>query len=148
VGRFRLAMGIPGAGGWPFDEAQPLASSEGALWVRARAAKRPGSLYPKRIAMGKTDTGVLPSLHVGTAWTEVELISDVTVRLTFQGYAPVVAVRVTATGLAYWLFISAKSLAESIEPLRQTNGGFCGLRLRLRKESTEKYARYEVESLP
>ncbi len=97
--------------------------------------------------MGDTAPDPLPSLHVGTGWIELEITAEPTVKLTFQGYVPVVAVRVAATDLAYLLFVSAKSLAEQIEPLRQANGGFRGLRLRLRKESTEKYARYQVEAL-
>ena len=88
----------------------------------------------------------LPPLKIGTGWVEIEVISDVDVTLTFKGYAPILCVRVTKTGLDYVLYITAKSLAQPLEELRQHHGGrFLGLRLRLRKQSSEQYAKYEVQ---
>lgn len=87
-----------------------------------------------------------PRLRVGTAWTRVRVLSEPYVVLTVRGYVPALRVEEIGTGLDHELFISAKSLAEGLEELRRYNGGrFEGLQFRLRKESTEKMAPYEVE---
>ena len=70
--------------------------------------------------MSKED---LPSLKVSTGWIELEIVSDPNVVLTFKGYAPILRVRNTRTGLEYILYISAKSLAEPLEELRINNDG-------------------------
>ena len=88
----------------------------------------------------------LPSLKVSTGWIELEIISEPNVVLTFKGYAPILRVRKSRTGVEYILYISAKSLAEPLEELRKNNGGiFKGIQLRIRKESMEKMSKYEIE---
>lgn len=96
--------------------------------------------------MEYTEIKALPRLHVGTGWITLEVIDEVNVLPTFKGYAPVLPVRVEPSGLPYILYISAKSICETLEQLRSNNGGyFTGLRLALRKESDEQFAKYVVE---
>ena len=61
----------------------------------------------------------LPSLKVSTGWIELEIVSEPDVVLTFKGYAPILRVRKSRTGVEYILYISAKSLAEPLEELRK-----------------------------
>lgn len=87
----------------------------------------------------------VPPLKVGTGWIELEIVSEPDVVLTFKGYAPILRVRNSRTGLEYLLYISAKSLAEPLEVLRKKNAGiFMGIRFRIRKESMEQMAKYEI----
>ena len=88
-----------------------------------------------------------PFLKVGTEWIELEIISDVDVILTTFGYAPFLRVREIRTGTEYRLYISAKSLAEHLEELRKDNSDtFEGIQFRIRKESIDRKARYEVDA--
>lgn len=92
-------------------------------------------------------TGDLPSLKVGTGWIGVEIVGEPDVVLGFKGYAPVLPVKVMKTNLEYVLYISAKSLATPLEALRRAHGDtFMGLRVQLRKESADQFAKYEVRS--
>jgi hypothetical protein len=86
-----------------------------------------------------------PSLPVGTGWIPLEATDEPTVVLTFKGYAPVLPVKNRRNGLVYILYISAKSLAEPLEKFRASNGGlFKGLTFEIRKESEDRFAKYEV----
>ena len=88
----------------------------------------------------------LPSLKVSTGWIELEIISEPDVVLTFKGYAPILKMHKSRTGVEYMLYISAKSLAEPLEELRKNNGGiFKGIQLRIRKKGMEKTSKYEIE---
>jgi len=89
-----------------------------------------------------------PFLRVGTGWIELEVISQPDVLLTFKGYVPFVHVKKIRTGVEYGLYISAKSVAEPLEELRKNNDeSFEGIRMRIRKESMDRMARYEIEGL-
>ena len=75
------------------------------------------------------DSSDIPQLKVSTGWIDVSVLEEPTVKATFKGYAPILKVRANHTGLEYFLYISAKSITEGLEPLRQQNGGkFCGLK--------------------
>jgi hypothetical protein len=88
----------------------------------------------------------IPPLKVGTGWIGVAVTGEATVIQTFKGYAPVLPVKVIATGLDYILYISAKSLAEKLEPLRNANGGrFGGLTFSIRKTADEQFSPYEIK---
>ena len=88
----------------------------------------------------------VPQLKVGTGWIELEIVSEPDIVLTFRGYAPILRVRKSRTGVEYVLYISAKSLAEPLEELRKNNvGNFKGIRFRIRKESMEQMSKYEIE---
>lgn len=85
-----------------------------------------------------------PNLKVGVDWIPVEITSEPFVVMTVRGYAPVVDVK-TAQG-EFILYISSKSISDGLESLvRQSNGAFKGLKIKVKKESEDKMARYIVE---
>ena len=89
-----------------------------------------------------------PSLKVSTGWIELEIISEPDVNLTYKGYAPILRVRKLRTNVEFILYISAKSLAEPLEKLREGNDYlFNGIKFKVRKESNAPMAKYEVEEL-
>ena len=88
-----------------------------------------------------------PSLKVGTGWIELEITSEPDVVLTTFGYAPFLLVREIATDIDYRFYISAKSLAIPLEKLRKDNNDlFEGIQFRVRKESADQRAPYEVDT--
>lgn len=87
----------------------------------------------------------LPLLKVGTAPTEVEVISEAFIRLSVRGYIPCLKVRVTKSGLEYALSIGAKSITEGIEKLREKNNGFfLNLRFILSRKDDSQMSPYIV----
>ena len=89
---------------------------------------------------------VPPQLKVNTGWIELEITSEPDVLLTFKGYAPILHVRKLNNDLKYILYISAKSLGEPLEKLRENNGGvFQGIQFRVRKKDATPMAPYEIE---
>lgn len=95
--------------------------------------------------MSKED---IPSLKVSTGWIDLEIVSEPDVVLTFKGYAPILRVKKIRTGVEFTLYISAKSLGVPLEDLRLNNEGkFSGIKLRIRKESMDPMAKYEIEAL-
>jgi hypothetical protein len=93
------------------------------------------------------DLKEMQSLKLGIGWTHLVVLDEPDVVLTFKGYAPVLPVRQKLNGLEYILYISAKSLGESLEELRVANDGkFTGLEIEIRKMSTDKFAKYEVRN--
>ena len=88
-----------------------------------------------------------PQLRVGTDWVTIIVIGPVDVIATLHGYAPVLPVRKENMGQEYILYISAKSLSEQLEPLRQINGGGVqGLKFSIRKESEDQMAKYQLQA--
>ena len=91
---------------------------------------------------------VIPQLKVGTGWIELEIISEPDVVLGFKGYTPILQVRQLNNNLEYILYISAKSLGEPLEKLRENNAGvFQGIQLRVRKKDSTSMAPYEIEAI-
>ena len=89
----------------------------------------------------------LTFLKVGIEWIELKIISESDVVLTTFGYAPFLRVKENTTDNEYGFYVSAKSLADPLEKLRKDNGGiFEGIQFRVRKESTDPKAKYEVET--
>lgn len=87
----------------------------------------------------------LPRITPGTEWSPIEFISEPFVTVTFRGYSAACDVRSIETGLAYTLLLGAKSLSDSIEPLRTSRGGeLIGLKVAIRKASEERTAPYEL----
>lgn len=85
-----------------------------------------------------------PTLKVGVEWIPIEILSEPHVQMTVRGYAPVVNVK--APQGDFILYIASKSISDGLEPLVQASGGsFKGLKLRVKKESEDKMARYIVE---
>lgn len=84
-----------------------------------------------------------PTLKVGLDWVPVEILSEPYVVMTVRGYAPVVDVK-APTG-DFILYISSKSMSDGLEPLVQQTGVFKGVKIKVKKESEDKMARYIVE---
>lgn len=85
-----------------------------------------------------------PTLKVGVEWIPVEIVSEPYVVNTVRGFAPVVDVKCPQG--EFILYISSKSMSDALDPLRQAAGGsFKGLKLKVKKESEDKMARYIVE---
>jgi hypothetical protein len=88
-----------------------------------------------------------PRLRVGIGWIHLEIVTEPYVIMTFSGYAPAVRVKDLKNGLDYEIFISAKTLAQELEKLRGPHGQFIGIKMRIRKESEDKFSSYIVESI-
>ena len=83
-------------------------------------------------------------LRVATKWSDIEVMSEPRVLLSYRGYNPLLIVRVDEKRFMRSLYISAKSIAEPLEEMRLDNGGlFTGLRFKIRKTGSEKTALYE-----
>lgn len=81
-----------------------------------------------------------------TSWTNLEILSEPYVVMTFRGYVAALEVLDVASDERYELLIGAKSLADGIEPIRQANAGmFTGLTIKIKKESAERTSPYIVE---
>jgi len=92
------------------------------------------------------DNEKLDILKINTGWINFQVVSEPDVLLTFKGYAPVLRVRVEKSGLEKHIYISAKSLAEKLEPMRKENNGvFTGLNLKAKKTSEDRFAPYAIE---
>ena len=82
----------------------------------------------------------------GTAWNELEILSEVKVLETVRGYAPVVVVG--HDGIEELMFVGAASLSRPVEALRKANQGkLTGLKVRIRKAAEHRTAPYECELL-
>ena len=89
-----------------------------------------------------------PVAKINTDWTEIEVVGGPEIALTVKGYTPVLIVKIGSSDVKSKLYIAPKSLAEKLEPLRQKNGdSFVGIKFKIRKESMEKFAKYELEKL-
>lgn len=86
-------------------------------------------------------------LRVDTTAVVVKILTEPYVINTTRGYAPAVNVEVEETGEERTMFIGAKSLADPLQKMVESNSGmFAGLKLRLKKQSEDRYAGYIVES--
>ena len=89
----------------------------------------------------------LPLLKVGTASTEVEVISEPFIRLSVRGYLPCLKVKVLKSQLEYALSLGSKSITEGLEKLREENNGyFTKLRFNLSKKDDTQMAPYVLSS--
>ena len=87
-------------------------------------------------------------IRFGVEDVVVEIVSEPFVVNTFRGYAPVVDVKVEGEEETKSMYISAKSLADSLTPMVDGNGGkFTGLKLKIKKESADNRAPYIVEEV-
>lgn len=78
----------------------------------------------------------------------MRVCGEPSVVVTFRGYAPVLPVENMRSRTRHYIFMSAKSFMEGIEPLRAKNHGhFSGLEFRIKKESDDRFAKYLIEGL-
>ena len=90
----------------------------------------------------------LLQFRVSPAWREVEIISEPYVILNSFGYIPAVMVKVENKNIEQFMYINPKTLAEPLDKLKiQNNNIFTGIKLKIRKASEERTAKYETEEL-
>jgi len=92
----------------------------------------------------KVDTDT-PRYVVTTRWTRLTIESDPFVVPTVRGYVPALLVKRQSTPYREHVLIGAKSLARPLEELRASRGSLSGQRIRIRKESDQATAPYELE---
>ena len=90
----------------------------------------------------------LLQFRVNPSWREIEIISEPYVILNSFGYIPAVKVIVENKKIAQFMYINPKSLAVPLDQFKiQNNNAFTGIKLKIRKESEEKTAKYELEKI-
>jgi hypothetical protein len=136
VGRERVGLL---AGEQAFDISDARIRAEVAL---ARGASQGLNRWEKGQVMPEQERK--PTLKVGVEWIPLEITSEPYVVMTVRGFAPVVDVK-SPQG-EFILYISSKSMSDGLERmLHDTNGAFKGVKLKVKKESEDKMARYIVE---
>ncbi|MFQ5905711.1 MAG: hypothetical protein ACE5JA_03985, partial [bacterium] len=87
-------------------------------------------------------------LRVDTDGVTIKILTEPFVINTTRGYAPAVNVTVEDSGEERTMFIGAKSLSDPLQRMVESNGGrFSDLRLKLKKQSEDRYAGYLVEQV-
>lgn len=90
----------------------------------------------------------LLQFRVNPSWREIEIISEPYVILNSFGYIPAVNVRVKDKKVPQFMYINPKSLAAPLDQFKiQNKNLFTGIKLKIRKESEEKTAKYELKEL-
>lgn len=88
----------------------------------------------------------LLQFRVNPSWRQIEIISEPYVILNSFGYIPAVEVKVENKNINQFMYINPKTLAEPLDKLRiQNNNKFIGIKLKIRKASEERTAKYEIE---
>lgn len=88
----------------------------------------------------------LEYLVISTEAVVVSIVSEPRVVMTYRGYAPVVEVCVDADAVHKLMYINSKSISTILEGLKNENGGkFNGIKIRIRKESNDKFAKYIID---
>jgi hypothetical protein len=82
------------------------------------------------------------TLKVTIEEISVEFLDEPYVVHTFRGFAPVVDVQVGKEKKS--LFIAPSSLATGLMPLVERKGSFKGIKIKLKKDSTDRFAKYVV----
>ena len=98
-------------------------------------------------SLAGVDPSSLARLKVGTEWTEIQLLTDPFVVYRNSKYLPAVLVEEISTENKCILFVSAISLSEFLEPLRETHGALVGLNIRIRKKGEARFSTSYVENL-
>lgn len=95
----------------------------------------------------KTANNRRPSISFTVDPVTLTIASEPYVVLTARGYAPVVDVAVDGDSESRFMYISAASLSSSLEEFRQANAGkFKGIRIKVNKESSDRFAKYVIEA--
>ena len=88
----------------------------------------------------------LQQLRIREGWIHLRVQAEPYVIATRYGYQPVLPVENLRSQTRHFIYMSAKSFMDGIEPLRSTNDGkFSGLEFRIRKESDNKLAPFVIE---
>lgn len=98
--------------------------------------------------MPEGNVELIPVIKVTTDWIDVEVIDGPEIILTRRGYIPSLIVRVGNSDVSGRLFIGSWSIAEKLEPIKRANNeSFKGLKFKVRKESMEKFGKYQLERI-
>ena len=85
-------------------------------------------------------------LMISTEAVVVTIVSEPRVVMTYRGYAPVVEVQVEGEDAKRLMYINSKSISTTLENLKNENDGkFSGIKIRIRKESNDKFAKYIID---
>lgn len=88
----------------------------------------------------------LEYLMITTDAVVVMIVSEPRVVMTYRGYAPVVEVKVEGEDTKRLMYINSKSISTTLESLKNENGGkFTDIKIRIRKESNDKFAKYIID---
>jgi hypothetical protein len=88
----------------------------------------------------------MDQLKVDTEPKKLLVTGEAYVRFTRFGYQPALDVREKKSKRQYYMFVSARSLANPLEQLRsENNGQFTGLEFWVWKKSGDRKAPYVVE---
>ena len=81
-------------------------------------------------------------------YISLEIISEPYLVNSIRGYAPIIDVRHINEGVKYSLYISAKSISDYLEPLREKNNNmFTDIKFKIKKEDNKKISKYIIEEL-
>lgn len=87
-------------------------------------------------------------LEVHMGFIDLEIISEPYLINTIRGYAPIIDVIHLGEKIKFSLYISAKSISDGIEPLRENNNKqFTGIKFKIKKEDNKKMSKYIIEKL-
>lgn len=96
--------------------------------------------------MDEMKKSALQQLRIGEGWIRLKIHGEPYVMPTRNGYAPVLEVENRHSATRHFIYMSAKTFMEGIEPLRDVNGGaFDGLEFKIRKESGDRFAKFIIE---
>lgn len=98
-------------------------------------------------ALEGLEPDTIPSIRIGTEWTYLQILTDPIVVYRNKRYLPAVLVEETNTENRGILFITAMSIAEIFEPIRETRGALVGVNLRIHRKGEDKFSTYEIEEL-
>ena len=94
----------------------------------------------------KISRDTLQQLRVGEGWIHLRVHGEPYVIATHRRYEPVLQVENLRSRTMHFIYMSAKTFMEGIEPLRIANKGtFDGLQFRIRKESSDRFSPYLFE---
>ncbi|MFC1809600.1 hypothetical protein ACFL3D_05735 [Candidatus Omnitrophota bacterium] len=91
------------------------------------------------------DNEKMEYLMISTDAVVVSIVSEPRVVMTYRGYAPVVEVQIEGEDAPKLMYINSKSISTTLESLKNENQGkFSGIKIRIRKESNDKFAKYII----
>ncbi len=94
----------------------------------------------------RVDRDALQQLRVGEGWIHLRVHGEPYVIATHRRYEPVLQVENLRSRTMHFIYMSAKTFMEGLEPLRTENDGrFDGLQFRIRKESNDRFSPYLFE---
>ena len=92
------------------------------------------------------DRSALQQLRIGEGWIHLKVHGEPYVITTHRRYEPVLQVENLRSQTMHFIYMSAKTFMDGLEPLRIANHGkFDGLQFRIRKESGDRFAPFLID---